>query len=81
MGDRADRFFAWFSKIGGYVTPAYEELIDKRLYASNYISHSFKEKAAEVKEKYNYKFEEKPPVEDNFLEGFDKVNNINFDKK
>jgi hypothetical protein len=59
MKENVQKFFAWFSKLGGYSAPSYEELVEIRLIDRRFPHSSIKDRAAEFKKKYNHKFEHK----------------------
>jgi len=54
---RAPSFFEWFRKLGGVSSQHLGYEIERRLSDEPPPEHSFKERAKEVKELYNYKFD------------------------
>jgi len=73
------KFANWFLTMGGNVPEHYKGMIEPRLSTvTANVASSFKERAEEIKEKYNHKFETTVKQE---LGDFPDITSIKFEKK
>jgi len=77
---KAEQFLGWFRRLGGNLPDNFEEVLNTRyVYDPDPIS-SFKNRAAEIKKKFNHKFRAKS-IHDDFLKSEPNIETIYFEKK
>lgn len=68
------KFYDWYIKLGGNIFNEYSESIMEKFRKPKPKVSSLKERATEIKQKYNYTF-------DDLLKDVPDISNLKFDKK
>lgn len=72
--ERMNKFFDWFIKLGGNIYDQYSEHIMDKFKKEEPKVSSFKERPQEIKQKYNYTF-------DDLMKDVPDISKLKFDKK
>jgi len=73
--DTLQAFIQWYHRMGGKYNESYNEQIKSKLMETKVKNSSFKERAEEVKRKYNHKFWK------NVLKNVPDISKLKFEKK
>ncbi len=74
-----EEFYSWFKKLGGTISPHHIKQLEPSFQTVPEPISSFKSHPNEIKRKYNYKFKDRPLVDESLSE-FPDINSISYER-